>query len=115
MENAICHGLGQELTKQGCIKITAEIRDGLLYIVVDDIGKGMDEKKIMELLGQAKDKEHGFNGIGVRNVNERIKLFLGEDYGSRMKAYRDSIQNAFSGCPLWRKAYEPNQDTYSGR
>lgn len=94
VENAICHGLDQELTKQGCIKITAEIRDGLLYIVVEDNGKGMDEKKITELLGQAKDKEHGFNGIGVRNVNERIKLFLGEDYGI---AY-ESVQGQYTKC-----------------
>ena len=94
VENAICHGLDHELTKQGCVKICSRVEFGLLYIIVEDNGKGMNEKEIGEILSKTKSREHSFNGIGVRNVNERIKLFLGDEYGITY----ESIPGQYTRC-----------------
>lgn len=81
IENAIYHGLPEDLSKQGVIKITSEIKEKNLLIAVEDNGAGMTREETETILnGQAKDRR-AFNGIGVFNVNERIRLFFGETYG----------------------------------
>lgn len=94
VENAICHGLDHELSKQGCIRICSKTEYDLLYIIIEDNGRGMNEQEIEEILSKTKSREHSFNGIGVRNVNERIKLFLGEEYGITY----ESVPGKYTKC-----------------
>ncbi|MBZ4644574.1 MAG: putative signal transduction protein with a C-terminal ATPase domain [Clostridia bacterium] len=77
VENAIYHGI-EKKGESG--KIDVSIRrhgDKLLYIITDD-GNGADEKEINELLQKVEDNNRGF---GIKNVNDRIKLYFGEEYG----------------------------------
>ena len=41
----------------------------------------MEEEDIEQILSGKKRGRKSFNGIGVVNVNERIHLFFGKDYG----------------------------------
>ncbi|WP_242855768.1 sensor histidine kinase [Ruminiclostridium josui] len=79
VENAIYHGLrGREA--KGFIKITAE-RDGDDIIVKTiDNGIGMTAEQISKLNQTLEDNDPSV-GYGVRNVHQRIKLFLGSLMG----------------------------------
>lgn len=81
VENAIYHGLPEDLSRQGHIKISARRAQEGLEIAVEDNGMGITGQEIEQMMkGQAKGRS-SFNGIGVVNVNERIRLFFGKEYG----------------------------------
>lgn len=81
VENAFVHGLECKRT-QGKIGIKVEERDGCLVITVEDNGAGMDENKIALVRKNLEECEsNGKTSIGLRNVNSRIKLYYGADYG----------------------------------
>lgn len=85
VENAIAHGFG-DLPGAHSIEISAFSRDGLLTVVVQDDGQGMSTEQ-MENLNRyinerAGDKLDRYKtSIGMRNVNMRIKLAYGDEYG----------------------------------
>lgn len=89
VENAIFHGLETQ-SGQGAIQIEAEIIDQKLHIDISDNGKGMDEKKLLQLNEQLRRISVGYiveeqkkkkGGIALKNVCRRIKLLFGEEYG----------------------------------
>lgn len=82
VENAISHGLGN-LTSVGTLEISAFEKKDRLYIQIEDDGEGMDQEKVAKIvrfINTAKPVE-GKKNIGIRNVNQRIKLACGEQYG----------------------------------
>ena len=80
VENALYHGI--ELSKgSGLIRIGAERRPDALLLTVEDNGIGFDEKEIERLLAEPKKEYPGLNSIGIKNVNDRIKLHFGEEFG----------------------------------
>jgi sensor histidine kinase YesM len=70
IENCIRHGLSGKL-EGGTILLASHIVDGRLRLVVEDDGVGIPEARLATLLDQ---------GIGVSNINERLKLFFGSSY-----------------------------------
>lgn len=80
IENAIYYGQPEDLSKQGKIKIASNVTDSTLQIIIEDNGPGLTSAKLYSLL-HTERKKSSFNGIGVANVSDRIKLFFGEDYG----------------------------------
>lgn len=90
VENAIYHGL-ESRGKCGTVTITIEETTEHLIIHVIDDGVGMDEGTLVRLnerlnnsfMGeQPREYQHG--GIALSNVNSRIRLLCGEDYGLRV-------------------------------
>lgn len=79
MENAIFHGIKPKLIihqiHAGSVKITIRSKGSDLIIHVIDDGVGMSQEHADSLLRQMS------SGIGVKNVNTRIKLRFGEQYG----------------------------------
>lgn len=88
VENAIYHGM--EFTDgDGEIRITVYKEKEDLYLSVEDNGLGMTEEKVNALLsGEITHSTRG-SGIGVKNVDERIKLYFGQDYGLRIESEPD--------------------------
>lgn len=81
VENAIYHGM-DGMYGDGKITICAYLKDGDLYISVKDNGMGMKQEQLDALLDYSQEvKTAKGNGLGVRNVHERIRLYFGEDYG----------------------------------
>ena len=75
VENAIFHGV--EPADHFCkIVISAAAEDGVLNLVVEDNGVGMDQRRLAVLNGQVEAADKG--GIGATNVRSRIKLVYGE-------------------------------------
>jgi two-component system LytT family sensor kinase len=76
VENSIKHGLSQKLG-EGRITITTVMRDGHAVIEVHDDGLGMTEDRLEHALG---------DGIGLSNVNERLRTIYGAQYHLRLKS-----------------------------
>lgn len=82
VENAIIHGF-EGVLSGGIIEITSCKREGFVILCVKDNGNGMD----MNSVPKEKDvKELKFSGIGISNVDERIKLYFGEKYGLKIES-----------------------------
>ena len=89
VENAIYHGM-EFMDGDGLIKIKAWREADELYLSVTDNGLGMTEEKVaMVLAGKSNSGNGRGSGIGVKNVNERIKLYFGEDYGLKIDSEPD--------------------------
>lgn len=88
VENAIQHGVEAQVGR-GTIEIDLERTKTKLFISVRDYGAGMEEEKIIELnrMFQEPDKQitaafsRKKSGIALRNVNARIKMLFGVEYG----------------------------------
>lgn len=76
VENAFLHGIQQSNTKL-TITIKAEIINNDIIFLIRDNGSGIDTVKIDEIL----NAENPQKGYGIRNVNKRIKLYYGKEYG----------------------------------
>ena len=70
IENSIRHGLSSKVGG-GVVRVSARIEDGRLHVVVEDDGVGIPESKLATLFEL---------GIGVSNVNERLKVIYGDEY-----------------------------------
>ncbi len=79
VENAIYHGL--ESLDEGEINISSYADENNLYFVVEDNGLGMDEDTLERLKNGAVSSRKMGSGIGVKNINERIKIYFGSEYG----------------------------------
>lgn len=81
VENAIYHGM-EFMDGDGEILVRAGLQDGKLCFLVADNGLGMTEEQVEQILtGQPHISSRRGSGIGVKNVNERIRLYFGEEYG----------------------------------
>lgn len=80
VENAIEHGVDLLEDRKGYIKIIGREDEKNIYLMVEDNGVGMDEEMLASIL------EFKTRGYGVRNVNERIKLFYGEEYSLQIES-----------------------------
>ena len=95
VENAIYHSM-DFMDGDGLIEIRAGTQDGLLTITVSDNGLGMPPEVVEGLLSQeprpeTSRRESGRkgSGIGLRNVQERIRLYFGPDYGVSIQSEPD--------------------------
>jgi two-component system LytT family sensor kinase len=71
VENSIKHGLSSKV-EGGTIRIHARRTGAKLHLCVEDDGVGIPEARLATVL------EHG---IGVGNVNERLRVLFGSEYG----------------------------------
>jgi len=81
IENALYHGI-KNRRGVGKIKVGGGVEENSVYILIDDNGLGMDEERLKEVTDGIIKKDPNENKIyGLFNVNERIVLKFGEEYG----------------------------------
>lgn len=84
IENAINYGKGDASKKLKLI-LTVELKGGNIKLSIQDNGVGIDEKTLESLRIGINSKTMKNNSkhknIGIRNVNQRLKLNYGESYG----------------------------------
>ncbi|MDO5551608.1 MAG: sensor histidine kinase, partial [Lachnospiraceae bacterium] len=89
VENAIYHGM-EFMDGDGEILIRVALEAGELCFLIQDNGLGMRPEQVEALFTDTSHVPSGRgSGIGVRNVNERIKLYFGEAYGLRITSEPD--------------------------
>jgi len=111
VENSIRHGLSSKVDG-GTVRVRSKILGDKLQILVEDDGVGIPEPKLATLFEQ---------GIGISNVNERLKVLFGEEY----KMWIDSrlgegtstgieIPEQTGGAPPMEVAASAKTDAYVG-
>lgn len=88
VENAIYHGIERKIGT-GTVSIKIETTPSRLIITISDNGVGMTEERVREIdnklnrtiLDYIKPSDQTHGGIAAVNVNNRIKLLFGEEYG----------------------------------
>ena len=100
VENSIIHGLAQK-QGQGFISIKGYADGDDISIIVEDNGVGMDESEIESLMKEKESiSKERFSSIGVKNVNERIKLAYGEKYGLYIKSQKNVFTSVEIKVPV---------------
>lgn len=87
VENAIYHGM-EYMDGDGEISIEAYKVENEAIVEVRDNGLGMTEDVVESLLEKTHISKKG-SGVGLRNVNERIKLYFGDIYGLEINSEPD--------------------------
>lgn len=77
VENAIMHGISEMSSGAGFIKINGYVKDDLVHLEVIDNGFGILPEKIEEIYKSFNDK-NVYNGVGIKNVYERLRIYYGE-------------------------------------
>ena len=80
IENAIDHGIDLKTDGRGGIKIIGKKQNDEIVLIVSDNGVGMSKEQAESILTNKS------NGYGVKNVNERIKLYYGEQYQLKIES-----------------------------
>lgn len=83
IENAIYHGVKQKRGR-GKIIIRGYVDSETIHIEVSDNGKGIKKEKLEAILIEleaAYQEKTNLIGIGLKSVNERIKILFGKEYG----------------------------------
>jgi two-component system LytT family sensor kinase len=70
VENSVRHGLSSKVDG-GIIRVRSRIIDRRLQLRIEDDGVGIPEARLATLFEQ---------GIGISNVNERLRVLFGNDY-----------------------------------
>jgi len=79
VENALYHGI-EMMPDEGLIMIRAEKTEDNIVITISDNGLGMSQDTLNGILTGGSKSGSG-SGVGVRNVDERIRLYFGREYG----------------------------------
>lgn len=88
LENAINYGVGS-MDDCGEIKVTGRMEDGNIILAVTDNGIGMSEEEAGFVLTDSnRIHKHG-SGVGLVNVNNRIQILFGKEYGLLVESEPD--------------------------
>ena len=102
IENAIYHGLDR-MVDEGEIKIIVERRGKDIAIIVKDNGLGMTEEQCKAVLQKGRSDS---KGIGVKNVDDRLKIYFGEEYGITIDSELDIGTTVTIKIPKIEKGHE---------
>lgn len=85
VENAFAHGI-ESAKANGKITISIRYKGEKIEINVSDNGQGMTPERLRELLAKLKENDTSSGkSIGLTNVNKRIKMYHGDEYGLSVK------------------------------
>ena len=102
IENAIVHGLDL-MVEDGRIVIRVFSREDDIFFTVEDNGVGMEPEQIEEIFRRKPD---GKSGIGIKNVNDRLKIWFGEKYGVTITSVPDEGTRVTVRMPKVREESE---------
>ena len=98
MENALRHGGIGHFYGNGIIVVSAHRIGENIDILVEDNGVGMSKERICEVFSaEADDSE---THIGIKNINDRIQLAFGEEYGLEIKSAEGEGTTVLIHVPL---------------
>lgn len=103
VENAIYHGI-EELAEDASIYIKAYEIENDFCIEITDSGKGMTEDEIdkiqKKIVGEIETEGGSGNGIGLKNVQDRIRISFGEQYGISIYSKEECFTKVVVKLPI---------------
>lgn len=103
VENAIYHGIDRMIDEGKIVIRVLPSDDGDVLIEVEDNGVGMTEEQCASIL---KKERSDSSGIGIKNVNDRLKIYFGEKYGITVQSELDVGTKITVRIPQIRKEPE---------
>lgn len=100
VENSIIHGM-EHFESYGVIAVSGRIKHEKIVIEVEDNGVGMTDEQITAIFEGENDTEKPH--IGIKNINERIKLSFGDAYGLRIESQWGEGTKILMSLPIIRK------------
>lgn len=89
VENALYHGIKYKRAK-GYIHVNGQMDGNLIRLTVRDNGAGMEKEELEELRNEvSRPCQETEKGFGLANVNERIHMYFGEEYGIEIHSVKD--------------------------
>lgn len=88
LENAINYGVSG-MDDCGEIRVTGRLEDGNVILSVTDNGIGMSEEQVALILTDSSHMHKRGSGVGLVNVNNRIRLLFGGEYGLTVESEPD--------------------------
>ena len=80
VENYFVHGIRLESDDNKMLIKIKHIKD-FIIITIEDNGRGIPKDKLIDLKEKIKNKENDSQMVGILNVNQRIKIKYGSEYG----------------------------------
>ena len=102
IENAIYHGING-LVDEGEIRISCRADGGDILFTVEDNGTGMEPEQVQAILRKERS-DH--TGIGIKNVNDRLKIYFGPAYGITIDSVPDEGTRVYIRMPKVREEAE---------
>lgn len=103
IENAIYHGI-EELAEDTSIYMKGILYQDYCIIEITDSGRGMSDEEIdrlqKKIQGEIETTGTSGNGIGLKNVQDRIKISFGNDYGISIASKKDCYTKVMVKIPL---------------
>lgn len=89
IENSIIHGIDFE-KEDNLVNVKAFLIDKDISIIISDNGNGMSKEVLESITGKLGCNPISTNdSIGIQNVNSRIKLVYGEEYGLSLSSQQN--------------------------
>lgn len=106
VENAIYHGLAMT-AENGLITIKGCVENDVVNLSIIDNGIGMDEVVSSQLddfiNGRIREVISGNRkSVGLKNIQERIQLFFGEQYGIKIYSEKNRGTKVILKIPAWK-------------
>ncbi len=98
IENAIYHGINK-IQEHGVISIKVVKKETFVLFVITDNGYGISQDNLKKVMNQESTSRHS-SGVGIKNVNERLKLSYGNDYGIEINSEFEVGTTIFIKIPL---------------
>jgi two-component system sensor histidine kinase YesM len=89
VENSFVHGF-ENFERPGWVRVSARAEGATLVLTVEDNGRGMSLPEGELPPTTEREGEHLHTGIGISNVNSRVKSWFGEGYGVAFKSSLDA-------------------------
>jgi two-component system sensor histidine kinase YesM len=100
IENAVYHGI-KPLREVGLIKIIVQKTENMVLIEVKDNGIGMSRDEVDQLNKDMSEKYQIHEGhIGIRNVNQRLKLLMGDEAGLEIRSKMNHETSVIFRLPM---------------
>lgn len=114
LENAINYGVGS-MDDCGEIKVTGRMQGENIILSVTDNGLGMTEEEVDLILTDSKRiRKHG-SGVGLVNVNNRIQILFGKEYGLVVESEPDEGTTVSICIPAVLYTEDNREDLEKGR
>lgn len=109
VENSIIHGIDEDGGEKE-IHISMKRQEDTIVTVISDNGKGFDVEKILDA-----EKNKHLTGIGMQNVQERIRLCFGKEYPFHIESRIDEGTKVTMEFPFMSSLPAPQKDQPQGK
>ena len=118
VENAICHGI-EQMAEDTNIYIKGILDGDDCVIEITDAGRGMTEEEVerlkLKIAGKIDSGGGSGNGIGLKNVQDRIHIAFGEKYGIEVASKIGCYTKVIVRIPMTHMEKEKQLEMENGR